>query len=197
MIIMLYHLDELGKINWVSNVRLSPFELGFGYAWVYQGVGDEKTFIRTLHQRLIDCRWQNWQSHIQSSDRFDIYKIHSSSHVVKKYLSLNIDRHLKFILTRFRFGVSEINVHACRYKRVCKTSLLCPLCKESDENEVHFALECSALSNLRVKFIPRKFYSQPCLFRVCLLMASDNENILRNLAMFLYKAFQLREKMLS
>ena len=40
----LVHLDEKGKKNWASNVRLCLFEYGFGHAWINQGVGNTKTF---------------------------------------------------------------------------------------------------------------------------------------------------------
>ena len=31
--LMLLHLDEQGKINWVTKVRLALFRSGFGYVW--------------------------------------------------------------------------------------------------------------------------------------------------------------------
>ena len=41
--LMLYALDERGKHTWATNVRLCLFQNGFGYAWLSQGVGDEKS----------------------------------------------------------------------------------------------------------------------------------------------------------
>ena len=189
---MLCDLDRRGKSNWVSNLRQCLCEFGFGYAWEYQGVGEENRFVQLFRQRLIDCRWQDWESHIQSSDRFDMYKGYTSSHSVKRYLTLNMDRHLRFILTRFRFGISEINVHTHRYKNLQNANLICPMCEEATEDELHVVLRCPALNELREKFIPKKYYAHPCLFRFCLLMSSSNDEIVRKLALYLYKAFQLR-----
>lgn len=194
---MLYDLDLKGKHNWVSNIRMCLFELGFGYIWIYQEVGQESLFIQNFRQRLIDCRWQNWECHIKSSDRFDLYREYTSTHLVKHYLLCNMDRHIRVNLTRFRIGISEINKHKYRYKNVHCSLLLCPLCKEATEDEVHFVLQCRALSKLRVKFIPKKYYVYPCLFRFCLLMATNNERTQRNLALYLYKAFRLRETLTS
>ena len=196
---MLHILDRRGKINWVSNIRVCLSENGFGYAWMSQGVGDENMFVRVFRQRLIDCRWQEWKSHIDVSDRFDMYRLYSSSHLIKKYLLLNIDRHFCRLVTKFRFGISEINSHAFRYKRAKypESVLLCPMCKESKEDDVHFVLNCPALVSLRKKLIPKKYYTMPCLFRLSLLMNSQHDNTVRNFAFYLYKAFQLRENFVT
>lgn len=194
---MLYDLDMKGKCNWVSNIRMCLCENGFGDVWLFQSVGEEKTFLKAFRQRLVDCRWQNWETHIHTSERFGTYKMFSSTHLVKQYLAINIDKHLRFILSRFRFGISEIRVHATRYQNIPLVDLLCPLCKESIEDEMHFVLICPVLSNIRKTFIPEKYYLRPCLFRMCLLMSSENANIVRNVAMYLFKAFQLRKIIIS
>ena len=49
-------------------------------------------------------------------------------HDPKTYLKTNIDNHLKFVMTRFRLGISEVNVHHYRYKRHTDNDLICPLC---------------------------------------------------------------------
>ena len=190
---MLYRLDASGKKNWVSNIRVCLYEHGFGHVWLNQGVGCENGFIRTFRQRLIDCRWQIWNHHIVSSERFELYKTFCSAHDIKTYLILNTDRHLKFITTRFRLGISELNVHRFRYKKANDLDLLCPLCKEVKEDELHFVLVCPALQGIRETFIQPKYYMHPCLFRLSLLLACTNVNTVRNLSLYLYKAFKYRE----
>ena len=111
---------------------------------------------------------------------------------MKMYLKLNIDRHIKFIMTRFRLSISEIAVHYYRYKRHTDNDLFRPLCGEAQENELHFVLCCPMLSDLREQLIPAKFHKFPSLFIFSLLLASNNENIVRNLSAYLYKAFKLR-----
>ena len=116
---------------------------------------------------------------------------------MKMYLNLNIDRHLKFIMTRFRLGISDIAVHYYRYKRHTDNDLFCPLCREAQENELRFVLCCPMLSDLREQFIPAKFHKFPSSFRFRLLLASNNENIVGNLSVYVYKAFKLRSTLSS
>ena len=48
------------------------------------------------------------------------------------------------------------------------------------------------LNALRAKFIQLKFYKFPFLFRLSLLLASTNENTVRNPSVYLYKSLKLR-----
>ena len=191
---MLCNLDARCKRNWVSNVRMHLFELGFGFVWMNQGVGRLNEFIRAFRERLIDCRWQDWEDHVQTSDRFSMYRsFNSTSHCTKTYITMNMDRHLKRITTKFRFGVSELSVHYYRYRSHVEKDLKCPLCGEAKEDEVHFVLCCPMLDDIRTQFIPPKFCKHPCLFRLSLLLASTNQEIVRKLSFFPYKAFGIRD----
>ena len=196
--LMLYNLDVRGKRNWASNVRMQLFQYGFGFVWMNQGVGVVSNFIRVFRERLIDCRWQNWEDHIQTSDRFSMYrKFNSISHCTKTYITMNMDRHLKCIMTKFRLGVSELSVHYYRHRNHTEENLICPFCKEMKEDEVHFVLCCPVLDDLRKQYIPPKFCKNPCCFRLSLLLASTNQEIIRKLSLFLYKAFKIRDTIIS
>ena len=97
---LLYNLDARGKRNWVSNVRMQLFQYGFGFVWMNQGVGRVNEFIPAFLEILTDCRWQDWEDYVQTSDRFSMYRhFKSISHRNKTYTTMNMDRHLKRIMT--------------------------------------------------------------------------------------------------
>ena len=115
--LMLYNLDARDKRNWASNVRMQLFQYGFVFVWMNQGMGVVSDFICVFRKRLIDCRRQNWEDHVQTSDRFSMYKkINSISHCTKTYITMHMDRHLKCIMTKFRLDVAEFSVHKYRYR---------------------------------------------------------------------------------
>ena len=64
------------------------------------------------------------------------------------------------------------------------------------ENEIHSLLVCPLYHNLRLKYllIPEYlgFYQSHSNF--IKIMLSENEKVMRNLALFVYKAFQLCTK---
>ena len=113
------------------------------------------------------------------------------------YLQLNMSGFLKFVMTKFRFGVSDIATHSLRYKNAQSNCFLCPLCKNANEDEVHFVLVCPFFSNLRKSLIAEKYHRSPNSFRLTLLLASTHEKTVRNLCAFLYKAFKARETALT
>jgi hypothetical protein len=196
--VMLRKLDERGKVTWVTNVRKCLFQYGFGFVWLNQGVGGVKEFLRFFKQRMIDCKWQNWNEHVNDSERFCVYRTFCDfSHSLPLYLNLEMDSHLKFIMTKFRFGVSDIAVHHFRYRQHTPRNLICPVCKNGEENEIHFVFCCPLYEELRKTFIAPKFYRNPSSFHLSLLLSSRNSETVRNLCVYLYKAFKKREIVLS
>jgi hypothetical protein len=194
---MLLNLDGRGKINWVTNIRRILSVNGFSYVWENQGVGCLNAFIRMFRQRLIDIRWQTWADHVNTSDRFSFYRQFKTSTMVEPYIRLELNRYIRYALTRLRFGVSDITVHRSRYSVHKDEELKCPLCQSPVENEVHFVLCCPAFDDLRYEFIQPKYYNNPSEFRMTLLLAAQNERTMRNFAFFLYKAFNRRKALLS
>ena len=115
------------------------------------------------------------------------------NHVQEAYLSVDINKYVKNAFTKFRFGISSIAVHSIWYKLHSYSETICPLCTASVENEVHFTLSCSAVNDLREIFIPHKFCFQPSSFRLILLLCTENKNITKNFAVYLYLAFKVKE----
>ena len=60
------------------------------------------------------------------------------------------------------------------------------------EDEYHFIIECNMFSELRLLYIPRKYYIRPSMFKFVSLVLSDNETVVRKLAMFVFKANEIR-----
>lgn len=193
---MLVHLDEKGKKSWVTKLKTVLYQNGFGFAWVNQGVGNYKAFLKLCKQRLIDCRWQVCNTHVESSDRFSMYRLFRPMNTTPIYLHLNIDRQLKFIMSKFRFGVSDIAVHYYRYRTCSQEDMICKMCNVSVEDEIHFVFCCEYLKGLRKRYIAEKFYRYPSSFRLSLLFSSQKEDVVKSLCIYLYRAFKLRETIL-
>ena len=110
-----------------------------------------------------------WPSSINHSFvRSLMYRsFNSISHYTKTYITMNMDRHLKRIMTKFRFCVSELSVHYYRYRNHVEKDLKCPLCEQAKEDEVHFVLCCPMLDDIRKQFIPRSVNILVFLGLVC------------------------------
>ena len=146
--------------------------------------------IQDYKQRLIDCYRQDWQSHLDNSDRFNVYRVIKSSLHLEPYFDCVPSNGLRKVLTRFRLGISEINTHKFRY-RTDDVHFDCQLCGHPNENEMHFLFYCDHLSALRDKYIPRRYCTFPSLEKMRLLFC-DKEN-LNNLARFIFHGLKLRK----
>ena len=60
----------------------------------------------------------------------------------------------------------------------------------------YFLFYAVLFDDLRYEFIEPKYFNNPCEFRLALLLATQNERALKNLALFVYKAFNRRKTML-
>ena len=90
-------------------------------------------------------------------------------------------------------GLSITEPHKNRYKCLSPEKLLCPMCNTTVETAIHFLLVCSAYEDLRAELIPPKHFRNPCLFSFVSLKKTQNQEHLRNLAIFIYRAKRRKE----
>ena len=193
----LFEIDRCGKITWATNVRKFLQSHGFAYVWDNQGVENILVFLKCLKQRIIDCRWQDWHNHLCESDRFAQYKLFKTDHTLEYYVKINMNRYVKVALTKFRLGVSLLACHRLRYRHVYDHELRCCLCNLAKQDEVHVLFCCPILDDLRKKFIKPKYYSNPCFFRMVLLLTAKYEKTQTDLALFIYEAHKRISNALS
>ena len=189
---MLYTLDTKGKKTWASDIRDCLCRYGFACVWMNQGVGNIDVFLKCFKDRIIDCYWQTWHDHINSSERYSLYCQFKTSHYMEPYLNLNMNRYVMKALVYFRIGISELLVHKNRYKNT-HNGFQCRLCHMHEENELHILLCCTELDDLRSELIPAKFHNRPNLFKLILIMSNKNENLVHNLSLYLYKCLKMLE----
>ena len=91
---MMKQLDEEGRTNWVSHIRIMLFSYGFSFVWFSQDFGNEKLFLYTFKQRLLDIFQQNWHDQISSSNFLKHYADIKSLLQQEKYLSVLQDKSL-------------------------------------------------------------------------------------------------------
>ena len=149
---MLCTLDENGKKNWVTTVRQTLFRLGYGFAWLNQGVALEQHFIAQLKQRFIDVYSQEWLANLRGSTRFDMYILFKTSIKYETYLVFVRVKCFRDALIRLTLGITELKTHKnIHISQVADNN--CPFCKVVEKNEYHFLYHCEKYETVR----PEKF----------------------------------------
>ena len=193
--LMLYNLQSQNFRTWTSEICFLLYKYGFGNVWENQGVGNLLLFIKVFKERLIECYKSEWNVKLTSNEKFKFVSSFKQSLTVSHYLI-----HVKHIqarsaLARFRSGVSSLRSRAIRFASTCQDdSLCCPFCKHCAENEVHFMLVCPVYTDLRNYYIPYKYFRQPALNRLALLLANENPRLIINVSLYVYHAMNLRSK---
>lgn len=194
--IMLKNAVERGKQNWVSQVKCLLCMNGFGDVWLNGSVGRECAFIRTLQQRLQDCFEQNWHCKLDTSVRFDVYRMFKGELEKEKYLGVIENQYIRKMYTKFRLGITPLKVNKLRYNPECAESRNCTFCKSTEENENHFLFKCPAYNAIRQKYIGACFdLDQFSNSSLCILQ-TDNKLRLIALSNYVFYAFRQRENQL-
>ena len=192
---MLERMDERGKRNWVSEIRDLLCKNGFGYVWMYKGVGDTSAFCNIVRERLCDSFKQNWSAKLVNSTNFECYSSFKNVICAELFLyDITFGIHFRNALIRFRLGVSTINCH--RYRFYTNRNLFkCPLCNASHEDELHVLFFCEKYEHLRVYFFPSVYLENRTHNNMISLLS--NRNYYLCVAKFLYYMFKIRYNIMN
>ena len=91
----------------------------------------------------------------------------------------------------FRSSSHQLMIEKGRHIGIPREIRFCIHCRYEIECEFHFLLKCPLYNNLRQQFIPNKYWEHPNNHKF------KSVKTIRNLSMFLYYAFKLRNESLS
>ena len=182
------------KVNWASLLKHLLSRLGFLEVWNAQGVGNISKFLCMLKTRVKDIFIQDWHARLEDSSRARCY-INIAKFEFQQYLKiLKIQKYRKS-LCKLRVSSHRLEIESGRWTKPNKTPLnerLCMICSVL-EDEFHFTLECPLYKDIRKKYIKRYYWQRPNMVKFIELFLSENCQIIKNLSMFINKAFKMRK----
>ena len=168
-----------------------------GKIWENQGVGDNGKFLREFKQRLVDCWKQEWHAGLDGKDRYLLYRSCKAYPELSLYIVEITHVQMRAVYTRFILGVSPLKTHKLRFSKETNVDKSCPFCDGEEESELHFTFICPMYMPLRNELIPAKYFRQPNLFRLTLLLATKNKTVYLNTIKYVYETFKTREDKLG
>jgi hypothetical protein len=109
------------------------------------------------------------------------------NHTLKYLMLINIEK----TLCRLRVSSHRLNIECVRWNRTVREYRLCKSCIKL-EDEFHFLFECNMYDTIRDKYINRYYRVRPSMFKTIELFSSENVKVIRNLSVYVYKAFEIR-----
>ena len=183
--IMLKNLDERGKTCWVTHVKNTLFSLGFGFVWLQQGVGCEKSFISIFKQRMSDIYMQEWYGSIDKKEMYKNYSLFKSVFKCEEYFDFVDKKCFRDCLIKLRLGTLPIGASCFKRTFSRDSNNLCKCCNVM-EDENHFVFKCTLYDSHRIKYLNLNYSSYTDIIR--------NGNIfeIRRLSIYLFVSLKTR-----
>ena len=185
------------KTNWASLVRNELFNLGFNEVWYQQSAGDNKFFLTILRQRLKDVFVQNWNERLNLSSRATFYRSFAEFKF-QPYLNIVNVSKFRIALTQLRVSSHRLEIETGRWtkpNKISRENRKCQVCSIL-EDEFHFLFECYLYKDLRKQYIKPYFTRHCSMLKTIQLFKSEKKRDIQNLAMFIFKAFELRKSII-
>ena len=190
---MLKFYDQRGYKNWVTSLRINLCSNGFGYIWINQSVDNHKNFVKQYVTRLKDQYIQHWREQCCNSNKLLLYKQFKNDFEKEIYIDYIDLRKFRTSIVSFRASSHNLMIEKGRHMNLPRELRYCIHCTNAIEDEVHFLLYCPLYTELRSKYIDKKYWEYPTLNKFNILLSSKNEKTIRNLAMFIYYAMKYRK----
>ena len=101
-------------------------------------------------------------------------------------------------MTRLRVSSHRLNIEAGRWSRpqiTTREERKCLVCNKLEE-EYHFLFDCALYDSERNSHIKPYFRRRPNMAKAVELLRSTNKSVLNNLAILIYKSFQIRNEVI-
>ena len=152
--------------------------------------------MHILEQRLDDQFFQTWNRELENSSRAVFYRTFADFQF-QDYLDIITVRKFRIAITKLRVASHRLEVETGRWSRpnaIPFEERKCKICNQL-EDEFHFFFECPIYSNLRLRYFRNYYLNRPSMFKLVELFKTNSEKQLRDLAMYIFKAFELQQNM--
>ena len=194
---MLLYYDNCGYCNYASSIRNLLFSHGFGFVWLFQCVGNKRVFLNSFKRVAMDIYVQTWNSVLQNSSRYNLYREFKSLLEPEKYLSTVISWKHRNMLIRLRAGVLRLKVNEGRWMGIELGLRRCVICNKGIEDEYHFILICDLYQDIRRIYLPSIYHHEPNMYKFSMLLNSKCELLINNLCRYICRSYQLRGERLK
>lgn len=184
--------------SWTAKVKKLLEQNGFPDVWMYPESVNVNMFIPIFQNRLRDVFITEWNHGLSLSSSSVLYKEMKQSFEMSPYLLIIQNKKHRNAIAKLRLSSHQLNIETGRHTNIERSDRKCNLCNLNDlEDEYHFTLICPIYKDLRIAYIQKYFYKRPNVMKFLELLNSTRPKILNNFAVFILKAFKLRQNILN
>jgi len=185
---------KLGHSNWVSCVKKLLDDFGFSGVFLNpENVCSSFPFV--FKERVISNFIQEWQGLLLRSPVLTDYAHYKTNFAYENYLDI-LPVNLRKFVTRFRICAHSLRIQTGRYgsSNIPRNERYCLYCGSRDLEDVyHFICICPCYITIRRRFLDRRLYVRPSVYKFNSLMGSVNASVLKNVANYIKYALDIRQ----
>ncbi len=103
-----------------------------------------------VKQCMVERLSNKWSTSFANMNKLDLYKQLKTEFGPEKFLTLNIDRYEKSLLSQFRYGILPLRVETGRFVNEPRCNRICTLCNSGQiEDQIHFTFHCNLYNEQR------------------------------------------------
>ena len=158
---------------------------------------NDKLFVKQYIQRISDEYMQTWHSNCLENKKLVSYVQYKTFLKPELYiLQINVKK-FRQCLAAFRSSSHPLMIEMGRHLGIPRDYRVCLYCEGVVEDEFHFVMSCPLYQDIRVNYLQTHYIDHASVHSFNALMASEDVNILQNLAMFLFYALKKRDSFLT
>ena len=188
------HTDnDRNNSSWTSKVKNLLERNGFAEVWHFPASVDVNLFLRVLKTRLVDTFISESREGIRNCSSLSLFKELNTTYEAAPYLKLLCNGKYRKTPAKLRLSSHSLAIESGRHNGIPRERRKCTLCNINDiEDEYHFIIICPLYNDLRKQYIPNYFIQRPSMFKFIQLLSSTSVKKLKNLAIFVTKATEMR-----
>lgn len=164
-------------------------------------VSNLQTVISITHckNKLLVKYKAEWLNEVQNKPKLRTFKLFKSEFCTEYYMNLPMTRSQRSLLSQFRCAVLPLRIETGRFQQIDINDRICTFCDlNAIENEEHFLIECPLYTDYR-----NDLYAKCCNIRQDfrnmtnrqkLIFTMTEKNIIREVAKFIQKSYEKRQK---
>lgn len=184
---LLYNLDLHGIFTsgWISFVKNTLNECGFGNLWLSQNIPSKAWFLKAVKLRLTDQSTQTWSSQVFQQTKCVNFRMFKEMLSLERYL-LELPHKYRKTFCLFRCRNHKLPVESSIYNPVIESNK-CTLCNNFDTgDEFHYIFKCDYFLNERKQYLRKCYWKNPSCIKYYNLMNSSGRKELLDLCKFIH-----------
>ena len=131
---------------------------------------------------------QRWSFEINQSTRSTFYKELITKHEYCNLLRIIDNKKHRISVTKLIMSSHRLHIETGRWTRPVtqRQDRLCETCPGHVEDEYHVILECNRYNEMRSRFIPRYYRTNPSMWKLVTLFNATKPKVIRSLAKFIH-----------